>query len=260
MRDTEFFGLPRPRAMAHRGASGAYPENTVAAFTAAHQLGVRYIELDVHMTRDRRVVVAHDPDLARTAGSDALIRELRYDQVADADAGYGFAAPDGGHPFRGKGLKVPTLCEVLSAFPETRFVIEIKQTAPSLVAPMLEVIERSGMCRRVLVASEHQQPLDEVRALAPEIPTNFSSREVGGFFQALVSRMAGYVPPGDALQIPIEYEKFTLVTPESVAAAHRVGVEMHVWTVNDEAEMRGLLALGVDGIITDFPDRLLKLV
>jgi len=260
MRDTDFFSLPRPRAMAHRGDSGAYPENTMAAFTAAHQLGVRYIELDVHMTRDGRVVVAHDPDLARTAGSDALIRELSYQQLADADAGFGFAAAGGGHPFRGKGLKVPTLSEVLSAFPEMRFVIEIKQTAPSLVAPMLEVIERAGMRRRVLVASEHQQPLDEVRALAPEIPTNFSSREVGSFFQALVSRTAGYVPPGDALQIPIEYEKFTLVTPESVAAAHRVGVEMHVWTVNDEAEMRGLLALGVDGIITDFPARLLKLL
>jgi len=255
MRDTDFFSLPRPRAMAHRGDSGAYPENTMAAFTAAHQLGVRYIELDVHMTRDGRVVVAHDPDLARTAGSDALIRELSYQQLADADAGYGFSVADGGHPFRGKGLKVPTLSEVLSAFPEMRFVIEIKQTAP-----MLEVIERAGMRRRVLVASEHQQPLDEVRALAPEIPTNFSSREVGSFFQALVSRTAGYVPPGDALQIPIEYEKFTLVTPESVAAAHRVGVEMHVWTVNDEAEMRGLLALGVDGIITDFPARLLKLL
>jgi glycerophosphoryl diester phosphodiesterase len=260
MRDTEFFSLPRPRAMAHRGDSGAYPENTMAAFTAAHQLGVRYIELDVHMTADGRVVVAHDPDLVRTGGRDALVRELSYEQLADTDAGYGFVAPDGGHPFRGKGLKVPTLSEVLSAFPEMRFVIEIKQTEPSLVAPMLEVIERAGMRRRALVASEHQQPLDEVRALAPQIPTNFSSREVGSFFQALISRMAGYVPPGDALQIPIEYEKFRLVTPESVAAAHSVGVEMHVWTVNDEAEMRGLLALGVDGIITDFPARLLKLI
>ena len=112
MRDTEFFGLPRPRAMAHRGASGAYPENTVAAFTAAHQLGVRYIELDVHMTRDRRVVVAHDPDLARTAGRDALIRELSYEQLVDADAGFGFVAADGGQPFRDKGFKLPMLSDV----------------------------------------------------------------------------------------------------------------------------------------------------
>ena len=260
MRETEFFDLPRPRAMAHRGASGNYPENTMAAFGAAHELGVGYIELDVHMTLDGSVVVAHDPDLARTAGRDALIRELTYEQLADADAGFGFAAADGGHPFRGHGLKIPTLSEVLAAFPDMRFVIEVKQTAPTLIAPMLEVIGRAGMRRRVLVASEHQQPLDEVRALAPGIPTNFSAREVGSFFQALISRMAGYVPPGDALQIPIEYEKFTLVTPESVAAAHQVGVEVHVWTVNDEAEMRGLLALGVDGIITDFPARLLKLL
>ncbi len=260
MSDTEFFSLPRPRAMAHRGDSGAYPENTMAAFKAAHDLGARYFELDVHMTRDGRVVVVHDPDLARTAGRDALVRELSYDQLAAADAGYGFAAPGGAYPFRGKGLKVPTLTEVLSAFPDVRVVVEIKQTAPSLVAAMLEVIERAGMRRRVLVASEHQQPLDELRALAPDIPTNFSSGEVASFFQALTARTESYVPPAAALQIPIEYENFRLVTLASVAAAHRAGVEMHVWTVNDEAEMRELLALGVDGIITDFPARLLKLL
>lgn len=260
MRDTDFFSPKRSRAMAHRGASGTWPENTMAAFKAAHDLGIRYIELDVHMTRDRRVVVHHDPDLARTAGRAEMICDLGYDELSNADAGYCFVASDRGYQFRGQGLKVPMLFEVLSAFPDTYFVIEIKQTQPSLVETMLEVIDKAGMRRRVLVASEHQQPLDEIRTLAPGIPTNFSSREVGDFFQALVSRMAGYVPPGDALQIPIEYEKFTLVTPESVAAASRVGVEMHVWTVNDEAEMRGLLDLGVDGIITDFPERLLKLL
>jgi len=260
MRDTEFFSLPRPRAIAHRGASGSFPENTLASFQAAHELGVPYLELDVHMTRDGRVVISHDPDLARTAGRDGLIRELSYGQLAEADAGYSFVAADGGYPFRGTGLKVPLLSEVLSAFPDVRVVVEIKQTAPSLVAPMLEVIERAGMRRRVMVVSEHHQPLDEVRALAPEMPTNFSTPEVGDFLRAMVSRMAGYTPPGAALQIPIEYEKFKLVTPESVAAAHQVGVEVHVWTVNEPSEMSGLLALGVDGIITDFPDRLLKLI
>jgi len=260
MRDTDFFSPKRPRAMAHRGASGTCPENTMAAFKAAHDLGIRYIELDIHMTRDRRVVVHHDPDLARTAGRAEMICELDYEELAKADAGYGFVGQGGNHPFRGRSLKVPMLSEVLAAFPDTYFVIEIKQTQPSLVEPMLEVVDKTGMRRRILVASEHQQPLDEIRALAPGIPTNFSSREVGNFFQALVLGMAGYVPPGDALQIPIEYEKFTLVTPESVAAAHQVGVEMHVWTVNDEAEMRGLLALGVDGIITDFPEHLLVLL
>jgi glycerophosphoryl diester phosphodiesterase len=260
MRDTDFFIPKRRRAMAHRGASGAWPENTMVAFRAAHHLGIRYIELDVHMTRDGRVVVHHDPDLARTAGRPEIICELGYGELAKADAGYRFVDDNGSYPFRGQDLKVPMLFEVLAAFPDIYFVIEIKQTQPSVVEPMLEAVDKAGMRRRVLVASEHQQPLDEIRALAPAIPTNFSSREVGNFFQAMVSRPDAYVPPGDALQIPIEYEKFTLVTPESVAAAHRVGVEMHVWTVNDEAEMRGLLVLGVDGIITDFPARLLKLL
>ena len=114
--------------------------------------------------------------------------------------------------------------------------------------------------RRDLIASEFKPPLDEARALAPDIPTNFSSPEVGDFFRAMVSKMAGYKPPAAALEVPPEYEGFVLVTPESIAAAHQVGVEVHVWTVDEESEMRRLLALGVDGIITNFPERMLKLI
>ena len=260
MSDTEFFDSPKPRAIAHRGASGAFPENTLEAFTAAHQLGVPYIEFDIHTTRDGCVVVSHDPDLMRIAGRNAIIRELDYKELAAIDAGYNFAADDGSYPFRGKGIKLPLLSEVLSNFADMRCVVEIKQIEPSLVKQMLEIIDRAGMRRRVMISCEFQQPLDEVRALAPGIPTNFSTFEVGNFFRAMVAKMADYTPPARALQIPIEYEKFVLVTPESVAAAHQVGVEVHVWTVDDEAEMRRLLALGVDGILTNFPDRLLKLL
>jgi glycerophosphoryl diester phosphodiesterase len=154
---------------------------------------------------------------------------------------------------------VPRLAEVFAAFPKLRIEIEVKQVAPSVVAPMLAVIDRAAMRRNVFVASEHQQPLDEVRALAPEIPTNFSYLETGGFFQAMVSGDI-YRPPGDALQIPRQYESWQLVTPESVEFAHRVGVEVHVWTVNAEAEMTQLLEMGVDGLISDYPRRLLDVI
>jgi len=121
---------------------------------------------------------------------------------------------------------------------------------------MLEIIDRTGMRRRVMVVGEHQQPLDEVRRLAPQIPTNFSGLEVAGFLQAIAQRDAGYRPPGDALQVPPEYQSWKLVTPEIMSAAHRMGIEVHVWTVNEVAEMAAMLDLGVDGIITDYAARL----
>jgi glycerophosphoryl diester phosphodiesterase len=163
-------------------------------------------------------------------------------------------------PFRDKGVRVPRLAEVLAAFPKLRMIVEVKQIAPSVVEPMLDALDRAGMRRSVLVASEHQEPLDEVRKLAPEIPTNFSYLESGLFIQAMGTQDANYRPPGDAVQIPRSYESWQLVTPESVAFAHRLGLEVHVWTVNDEAEMSELLDMGVDGLISDYPDRALDVV
>ncbi len=258
--DTDFFAPPRPRVFAHRGASGAYPENTMESFQAAAEAGAPYIELDVHMTRDAVVVVHHDEDLKRVCGRDAMVAQLTHAEIAAADAGFNFTAGGGVFPFRGKGVRVPTLEEVLRAFPGQRFAIEVKQTDPSLTRRMLETIDRTGMRRRVLVAGEHQKPLDEIRALAPGIPTCFSGQEVAGLLQAIAGRDSLYRPPGDALQVPPEYESWRLVTPEIVEAAHRLGVEVHVWTVNEVDEMREMLALGVDGIMTDFPQRLLRIL
>jgi glycerophosphoryl diester phosphodiesterase len=258
--DSDFFDLPAPRVIAHRGASGQYPENTLAAFRAAADAGAPYFELDVHMTRDGVVVVSHDPVLSRACGLDAAIGDLTLAELKRADAGWGFAADVGRFPFRGRGIEVPALAEVFAAFPEHRYIIEVKQSAPSLAPALLEVIERAGMRRRVLLASEEHAPIDELRALAPELPTGFPYPEIVGFMASLAPGAEPYQPRGDAVQIPPEYESWRIVTPESVAAAHRIGVEVHVFTVNDAAEMRAMLEIGVDGIITDHPALLLKLL
>jgi glycerophosphoryl diester phosphodiesterase len=257
--DTEFFDSPRPRIIAHRGFSAAYPENTMPAFRAASEAGALYLELDIHMTNDGEIVVLHDDDLRRIAAHEGIVAEMSLAEISAADAGYNFPAGIEAFPFRGKGIRVPTLGEVLAAFPRQLFIIEIKQTFPSLVEAALGTIKRAGMSRRVLIASEHQEPLDEVRALAPSIPTNFSSREVGAFMQSLPPGAPAFSPPGAALQVPPEYLSWKLVTPLSVAVAHRIGVEVHVWTVNEAAEARTLLAVGVDGIITDDPPTMLEI-
>lgn len=255
--ETDFFAPPRPRVVAHRGFSGDYPENTLLAFRAADAVGAAYLELDVHLTRDGEVVVIHDDDLARVAGVAGVIAEMALAVVRAADAGRNFSVDGTSFPFRGKGIRVPTLREVLRALPAQRFIVEIKPSTPGMVRPTLAIIEDCAMSRRVLIASEHQAPLDEVRALAPALPTNFSTDEVGRFILSLAPGAEPYDPPGDALQIPPEHLSWQLVTPASVAAAHRLGVEVHVWTVDEVAAMRTLLAMGVDGIITNFPPRLL---
>ncbi len=246
--------------IAHRGASGEHPENTLVAFRAAAEAGAPYFELDVHMTRDGVIVVSHDAELSRTCGLDVAIRDLTLAELKRADAGWGFTARDCAFPFRGRGIQVPALAEVFAAFPERRYIIEVKQSTPSLAAALLAVIERAGMRRRVLIASEEHAPIDEMRSLAPELPTGFPYHEIAAFMISLAPDAEPYQPRGDALQIPPEYESWRLVTPQSVDAAHRLGVEVHVWTVNDAAEMRAMLELGVDGIITDYPARLLALL
>ena len=216
------------------------------------------------MTGDGCVVVAHDENLKRISGADVRIPELTLASLSLIDAGHNFkraADPAGGFPFRGRGLRVPELAGVFAECPDQRFIVEIKQTSPSIVAALIEVIDRARMRRRVLVASEHQAPIDEFRALAgADIPTNFPTAEVAAFLMSLPPGAPPFAPRGRALQIPPEHESWKMVTPETVAAAHRIGVEMHVWTIDEEAEMRALIAIGVDGIITNYPGRLLKLI
>jgi glycerophosphoryl diester phosphodiesterase len=256
--DSDFFSPPRPRIFGHRGAAGEFPENTMVSFEQAVRAGALYLELDVHMSRDGEIVVSHDERLTRTCGRDARIREMNWAEIQAADAGH-MLTFDGGatFPFRGRSIKVPRLIEVLGAFGGVNYVIEIKQTEPSLVSQLLATVDASGLRRGVLIASEFDEPMSAVRRLAPQIPTNFSYGEVAEFLQAMAEHRPDYEPRGAALQIPTQYQGWRLVTTESVEFAHRAGVELHVWTVNEESEMNQLLEYGVDGLISDFPARAL---
>ncbi len=230
------------------------------SFRAALDAHVPYIELDIHATLDAVVVVSHDANLHRTCGVDRAIREMTWDELAKLDAGAGFTIDGCTFPFRGTGVGIPRLAEVLAACPQTRFLIEVKQSEPSVIPATLAAIADLKAGRRVMVVSELQPPLDEIRRTAGEIPTNLSYGEVAELLQAMAAKRADYAPPGDALQIPPTYEGWKLVTPESIDFAHRHGLEVHVWTVNEVDEMRALFDMGVDGIISDYPARLMKVI
>jgi glycerophosphoryl diester phosphodiesterase len=188
-----------------------------------------------------------------------MIRDHTLAELQQLDAGYHFSL-DGGRtfPFRRSGVGIPTLAEVLNSFPGLRITVEIKQTDPPIEEHVIAVVRDCGRAEEVILASQHDQVVARVRALAPDIATNCATGEVTEFIQRVsTGQLAGYHPRGQALQIPTEYHGIPLVTTETVAAAHALGREVHVWTINDPAEMEKLFQLGVDGIMSDFPSLLL---
>jgi len=254
----------RPLVMAHRGGGGLWPENTLHAFTQAAAMGVDVLEMDLHATADGHLVVIHDGTLDRTTNGTGRVNMLALAEVKKLDAGHHWTK-DGGrtYPFRGRGLSVPTLPEVLARFPDMRFNLDIKQAQPSLVKSFCRTLREGGATRRVIVGSFSSQAIEEFRRECPEVPTSASPDDLRAL---LVGGDAARNVPADtplpmrALQVP-EYAGGRLLLEASfVEAAHRRGLEVHVWTINDEEGMRRVLALGVDGIITDYPNVLIELL
>jgi len=218
--------------------------------------GADRLELDVHATADGHVVVLHDEALERTTDGTGPVRALPLAALQRLDAGCRFRAPDGTFPFRDRGLRVPTLAEVLEAFPGVPLNVEVKQVDPPIEGAVVALLDRFAARANTLLAAEDGTIMTRIRAAAPDVLTSFSAPEVAEWvFRLRDGNLAGYQPPGCALQIPPAYGDITLVTADSVAAAHRFGLEVHVWTINDEDEMEALLDLEVDGIMTDFPGR-----
>lgn len=257
-----FFTGPEPRLFAHRGASALAPENTVESFRLARNAGAPYLELDVHLSADGHVVVIHDNSVSRTTGRRGRVERMSFSELRRLDAGHEFTLDRGrSFPYRGRGLRIPTLEEVLREFPEARFTIEIKKTRKGIGRAVLDVIRGCDATERVLVASHEHTHLQEFRSLDGDVPTSFSKSEVRAFLACVrAGDTNGYQAPGNALQVP-EYFGLRRVTSVAfIEAAHRLGVEVHVWTVNEPVHMRRLLRWGVDGIMTDDPARALASV
>lgn len=250
----------RPLVIAHRGGAGLWPENTLYAFEHAAALGVDVIETDVHATADGELVVFHDDSVGRTTGGAGTVASLTLAQLKGLDAAYRFST-DGGRsfPLRGQGVTVPTLREVFAALPRMRFNIEPK--ASPLAAPLCRMIREYGMTDRVLVASFTGATLAEFRRECPEVATSASTGEVANFLALHESGLAAsYSPVMQALQVPERAGVLRVLTRDFVESAHGRNLRVHAWTVNDEGEMRRLVEMGVDGVMTDYPDRLLRVL
>jgi glycerophosphoryl diester phosphodiesterase len=254
-RRVPFPGRP-PRLFGHRGAAGVAPENTLVSFNRALADGADVLELDVHATSDGEIVVLHDPTLERTTDGAGAVRDLTFQELRRFDAGFRFEH-GGTHPFRGLGVRVPALEELLDAFPTMPLNIEIKQAEPAIESRVVALLERKGAAARTMLAAESDEIMRRIRTCTPEVASSGSYGEAHDFFQrCFADHFVGYAPVARALQIPVRVGEVELVTETTVAAAHRHGLEMHVWTVNEEREIERLLDLGVDGLMSDFPERL----
>jgi glycerophosphoryl diester phosphodiesterase len=252
-----YFDRPTPHLFGHRGASGERPENTMAAFERALAQGVPYLEMDCHATRDGEIVVLHDAELERTTDGEGLVSERSYAELEGLDAGHRFSADGRTFPFRGAGLRVPRLAEVLAAFPDARINLEVKQAEPPIAEEVVRLVRRARAEKRTLLAAEHEPVLAKLRALDPGTAIGSSTDDVLDFVRATIEgRLASFAPRGQALQIPPDAFGRPLVTRELLDAAHSLGLFVHVWTINEPDEMGRLLALGVDGVMSDFPARL----
>jgi glycerophosphoryl diester phosphodiesterase len=250
----------KPLVFAHRGASGRLPENTIPAFQMAADMGVDGLELDIHSTVDGVLVTAHDEELDRISDGTGLIREKTWAEVRQADAGYWFSADnDAPFPLRNQGYTLPSLEEMFERFGHLRLNIDIKQREPSIVAPFAALIRRFGLAQNVMVGSFYDDTLAAFRQLAPDIPTSASPSEVRRFIKLnLVGLSRLFRTQAYAFQVPETHGRWRIVSPRSVRNLHKLGLHVHVWTVNDEADMRRLIEWGVDGIMSDYPGKLMQ--
>lgn len=251
-----------PLVFAHRGGGGLYPENTLEAFRYSAQMGVDVLELDIHSTADGALVVMHDSRVDRTTNGSGKVNDFTLADLKKLDAGYLFS-PDGGKtfPFRGKGITIPTLQEIFDALPDKHFNVEPKQAEPSVVKPLCEMIRARKMTDKVIVGSFRQEAIDEFRAECAEVATSATPSEVSEFL-ALYKVGLGetYTPPMQVLQIPERLGALQIVSKDFVETARKLNLQVHVWTINETDDMKRLLDIGVDGIMTDYPDRLLDLL
>lgn len=239
--------------IAHRGGSKLRPENTVAAFDHAAHLGVDGLECDVHLARDGDLVVIHDATLDRTTDASGPVEALTSAELADVDAGYRFEQ-DGGHPFRGAGLGVPRLSDVLARHATLPFVIEIKGDRPETAVRLLEVLEFAGARDRVVVGGFSDVVLEEIRRRAPGVPTSASRREVQSALRRAFFRLPPSRPRYQLMQAPYRFRGRTVFGRSFVRAVRRGGLPVQAWIVDDAAEMERLIGWGVSGLISDRPD------
>jgi glycerophosphoryl diester phosphodiesterase len=263
-------------AFAHQGGSFEGPSSTLFAIGQAIDNGASAIELDVHATRDRQIVVCHDETVDRTTNNHGAIADFTLAELRDMDNSYWwifgetvtYARSPAEYVHRAKApddrrFAIATLEEVSTEFPGVLLNLDIKQSGPQvepyeeLLAKELDRLERGSS---VIVASFHDAAIQSFRSFAPGVATSAATNEMAAFYFSLMEGSAPIVPPVVAFQVPMSFGGVDVVTPQFVEASHAADVAVHVWTVNDYDDMIRMVELEVDGIVSDRPTPLAALL
>jgi glycerophosphoryl diester phosphodiesterase len=264
MMGSRVFERERPLIMAHRGDSAAVPENSMLSLRGAIEIGVDLLETDLQLTKDREFVLFHDDDLVRTTGQKGRICDYTLEELLNIDVGYTFTLDEGEtFPFREKGLRLLTLRDAFAEFPDMLFNLDIKDKDPEAPSLLAKEIRSHGREDSVIVASFHNSQIEQFRKEFPTVASSAHPGEVKRFIIGLklhVLRWLVRTTAYSAFQVPIKHGKTTVVNSRFVQAAHDRDIAVHVWTINDAPTMKWLVNLGVDGIFTDEPELLRRVL
>jgi glycerophosphoryl diester phosphodiesterase len=252
-------GLKPTLHISHRGGALLAPENTLPAFRmAVERYRTQMLELDVHLTRDGEVVVAHDDTLDRCTDGSGLLATLSLAELQRLDAGFHFT-PDGGKsfPLRRQGVRIPTLREVLRAFPGLRINLEMKPSQPGTEDALDQVLREEKALDRVCLGSEQDTVAERLVARMPDACHFYPRDALAAYVITLQSGEQPYVDPRySVIDMPLYFGGMRLINEAFLRATAAHGKWVNVWTVDDPAEMRRLISEGVGGIMTDRPDLL----
>lgn len=253
MNPVNFFDHVTPLVFAHRGGRALAPENTLAALDAGLAAGADGLEFDLRLSRDGVPVVIHDPTLDRTTDATGPVRARTAAELARVDAAWHFRQGDA-YPWRGQGVGISTLAEVLRRYPDRRLIVEMKDDLAELGEAVAAVLRTEPALERICVAGFGALPVGAVRRALPHVATSAHLAEVRA---ALYGSWLGWPVRGrgyGGYQVPEQRGALRVVSPRFVRLAHRAGHKVQVWTVDEAEDIARLLAWGVDAIITDRPD------
>jgi glycerophosphoryl diester phosphodiesterase len=243
----------RPLVFAHRGGAKLAPENTLAAFDRGLEAGADGLELDVQLSRDGLPVVNHDLDLGRTTNATGPVSGMTARELAAVDAGYRFSR-DGSFPWRGRGLGVPTLAEVLARYRACPLIVEMKVDNEEMARATVDAVRAAGAVDRVCLGSFGGRALAAARSYEPRLATGAAGKEARLALYRSRIRWPARKVPYQACQVPERRGLTRIVSRRFIRAVHGAGALVQVWIVDEPQDIRRLLDWGVDGIITDRPD------
>jgi glycerophosphoryl diester phosphodiesterase len=249
-----FRGPGRPRVFAHRGGCALGPENTIAAFDRGLAAGADGLELDIRLSGDGIAVVCHDETLDRTTNMTGPVSARTAAELSGLDAGYRFTDDAGRHPFRGQGVYIPTLREVFARYPDTPIIVEMKPDSEKMGLVFAAEVLTAGAVDRVCAAGSGSRSLDAAREALPAMASSASRMEVR---LALYRSWAGWPamrPRYGGYQVPEHAGSLRVVSRRFIRHAHRAGLEVQVWTIDEAADMQRLLEWGADALISNRPD------